>query len=447
MASMPLFWFQYLCGFSSQLVYEFSYMLLYNILFSATPVAALGIFERDVSKDFTHLVPAVYQSGVTNASFKRVRFWTFMLEGMYQSLVCFYVTLAVYNETAISFDGHIPIDVEMGSVMAILAILNANLFCFSRLHSKTLVGTLFIMLPNLILIVWTLIYGFFPGAVLKEIGHRIFATPTFYLTLLIGIVICNLPRQLVLFAKQLFRPTDIQLIQELESLGMKIEPEPELAEEIKYPFGCQQSRLSVTSKMSIQRPGVSLGPTPNVSYDAGKPPSFEAKISPVVQSPQMIQDSAPPSPQKVHFDAPKIKFSPASPSADSSPVSSGLRKDQSRISQNSMSESLAERRSIHMNVMTRGLDIDQRGFSFSESPGVRDLILGRKDVRLNSYQEDEEPSPAARLSIGSTRSVPTGGMTRPRANTFTYVKRNRRFSLSASSFKPEVEKLELDEDV
>lgn len=392
-------------------------MLLYNLFFTSTPVVALGIFERNISREFTHLVPALYLFGVRNMAFKRFRFWTFMLEGFYQSLACFYVTIAVFNEVAIDFTGHTPTDVELGSVMAVLSIFNANLFVFLRLHSKTLISTLAILLPNVFLLLWTATYGFFPNSDLKDIGHLIFINPNFYLTMLIGTIICHFPRLFVLFAQQLFWPTDIQLIQELESLGSVIKVEEENAEELKYPN-------AQTSSGSLPKPDNILS-----LQDQGSPLQVEADEKRATgQSSSIVSPTIDAEGPKVHFNAPALALTDSSPRKRLSFI-------EDQRSQLSVSESLAERRSIHLQVMTRGVDQDQHGFSFSESPGVRDLILGRRDVRMSPAHNYTIPiSPDARTSVLSTQSMPGASRIRPRANTFTYGKRKRRFSLGQKNF-------------
>jgi hypothetical protein len=419
---MPLFWYQYLCGFSSQLVFEFSYTILYNLIFTATPVAALGIFERDISKEFTHLVPTIYLFGVKNKGFKRFRFWTFMFEGAYQSLACFYVTIAVYNEIPIDVNGHTPIDVELGTVMAIMAILNANLFVFSRLHAKTLISTLFIMVPTLLVFIWTAIYGFFPESGLKDIGHKLFLMPNFYLTLIIGVIICHFPRLVIAFIHQLYWPTDIQLIQELESLGAKM---TDSVDEFKYQVEPHEISDVSTGSLGLKTDGSALlGPQKSISgisMPSAKSSDHWIDVEKGKLTP--LQSTA-----KVHFNAPVLTVTAATPTKVPS-----FSEDQ-----RSQTDSVAERQRIQLNVMTRGMDFDQRGFSFSESPGTRDLILGRKDVRMTPSPRRLDPRPIGRtMTYASTRSVPGNMRMRPRASTFTYGKRKRRLSMGQINFNVE----------
>jgi hypothetical protein len=77
---------------------------------------------------------------------------------------------------------------------------------------------------------------------------------------------------------------------------------------------------------------------------------------------------------------------------------------------------------------------DDRGFAFSESSGVREIILGRRDIRPYSRKLAaiiEVPTPLnSQKNSASSRASKKDVIRRPRANTFTY---GRRFAQSVNN--------------
>ncbi|KAI9331224.1 hypothetical protein DFJ73DRAFT_85001 [Zopfochytrium polystomum] len=57
-----LYWFQFYCGFSSEMIYEVSYMILYNVLFTALPVAVIGVLDQDVDEFRLAAAPQLLKS-------------------------------------------------------------------------------------------------------------------------------------------------------------------------------------------------------------------------------------------------------------------------------------------------------------------------------------------------------------------------------------------------
>jgi magnesium-transporting ATPase (P-type) len=60
---MAQFWYQWCCGFSAQSVFQSWQVSLYNVVFTAFPVLALGILEQDVGKRYSLAYPELYVAG------------------------------------------------------------------------------------------------------------------------------------------------------------------------------------------------------------------------------------------------------------------------------------------------------------------------------------------------------------------------------------------------
>nr|GMD13415.1 phospholipid-transporting ATPase 3-like isoform X1 [Ipomoea batatas] len=68
--TLTQFWFTFHTGFSGQRFYDDWFQSLYNVIFTAMPVIALGLFEKDVSASLSKKYPELYMEGIRNTFFK-----------------------------------------------------------------------------------------------------------------------------------------------------------------------------------------------------------------------------------------------------------------------------------------------------------------------------------------------------------------------------------------
>ncbi len=71
--TMILFWFQYFCGYSSELLYDFTYLLLYNVIFTVLSVGLVGAFDQDLADSMLLQLPGVYGVGIRKSLFTPLR--------------------------------------------------------------------------------------------------------------------------------------------------------------------------------------------------------------------------------------------------------------------------------------------------------------------------------------------------------------------------------------
>uniref|UniRef100_H3C900 Phospholipid-transporting ATPase n=1 Tax=Tetraodon nigroviridis TaxID=99883 RepID=H3C900_TETNG len=96
--TMVHFWFGFFCGFSAQTVYDQFFITLYNIVYTSLPVLAMGIFDQDVSDQKSLEYPKLYEPGQLNLLFNKREFFICIAQGIYTSLVLFFVPYAILSE-------------------------------------------------------------------------------------------------------------------------------------------------------------------------------------------------------------------------------------------------------------------------------------------------------------------------------------------------------------
>ncbi|XP_011051186.1 PREDICTED: probable phospholipid-transporting ATPase VD [Acromyrmex echinatior] len=96
-----IFWFQIFCGFSGAVMIDQIYLMLYNLLFTSLPPLALGIYDR-VAKARTLLTsPELYTRGRLGLVYQSHSFWLTIMDALYQSVVIFFITKEVYDDSII----------------------------------------------------------------------------------------------------------------------------------------------------------------------------------------------------------------------------------------------------------------------------------------------------------------------------------------------------------
>ncbi|XP_012994888.2 phospholipid-transporting ATPase ID isoform X2 [Esox lucius] len=98
--TMVHFWFGFFCGFSAQTVYDQYFITLYNIVYTSLPVLAMGIFDQDVPEQRSLEYPKLYEPGQLNLLFNKREFFICIAQGIYTSIVLFFVPYAVLSQAS-----------------------------------------------------------------------------------------------------------------------------------------------------------------------------------------------------------------------------------------------------------------------------------------------------------------------------------------------------------
>jgi phospholipid-translocating ATPase len=70
-----LFWFQVFCNFDISYVFEYTYIILFNLLFTSVPVILMGVLDQDVSDTISLAVPQLYRRGIERLEWTQKKFW------------------------------------------------------------------------------------------------------------------------------------------------------------------------------------------------------------------------------------------------------------------------------------------------------------------------------------------------------------------------------------
>ncbi|KAN0126049.1 P-type ATPase [Russula decolorans] len=212
--TLAMFWFLIYNSFDATYLYEYSFIMLYNLLFTSLPVSALGAFDQDINAKAAMAFPQLYIQGIRGLGYTRTKFWLYMLDGLYQSAVVFYIPYLVWTAgAAISWNGRtIESLSDFGTTVAVAAIITANTYVGINTHYWTIITWVIIPGSSLVMLLWIVLYSFFESFDFTHEVQRLFGGVTFWVTVGLAVAIALLPRVLVKFFSTTFTPQDIDII-------------------------------------------------------------------------------------------------------------------------------------------------------------------------------------------------------------------------------------------
>ncbi|BGP13940.1 hypothetical protein JCM10213_005524 [Rhodosporidiobolus nylandii] len=216
-----LFFFQFYCGYSATTVYEYTYLLFWNVFWTLVPVIFIGIFDRNIGERVLMAVPELYETGRKGKLFGIIRFSVYMLDGIYQSAIIYFFILYAYDTTTARSDGYDIQMYEFSTVMAVAAVLAANFYNGLNTFSWNWWVFAGVLIGPVLIVCYTAVYSAFPPSLIWTYvwGNNSFLWPSAYwwLLLLFTILVSLAPRYLYRYVAENYFPTDIDILRAMET--------------------------------------------------------------------------------------------------------------------------------------------------------------------------------------------------------------------------------------
>ncbi|KAI0037154.1 phospholipid-translocating P-type ATPase [Vararia minispora EC-137] len=215
------FWFLIYNGFSATYLFEYTFVLLYNLVFTSLPVIALGAFDQDVHARAALAFPQLYIRGIRGLEYTRLKFWAYMADGFYQSAVVFFFPYLTWTiGLPISWNGKtLEALSDYGTTIAVAAIFAANTYVGIDTHYWMVITWIVIIGSSIVLLLWILVYSFFPGTDFANEVEILFSCILFWATWVISTSIALLPRFVIKSISSAYYPTDSDIVREMWVLG------------------------------------------------------------------------------------------------------------------------------------------------------------------------------------------------------------------------------------
>ncbi|XP_066489011.1 phospholipid-transporting ATPase VD [Tiliqua scincoides] len=122
-----LFWYQFFCGFSGTPMTDYWSLILFNLLYTSVPPVIYGVLDQDVPAEVLMYQPELYKSGQRSEPYVSSTFWINMIDGFYQSIVCFAIPYFTYRDTDIGiYSFGSPINTSIFFVIVLHLMIESN---------------------------------------------------------------------------------------------------------------------------------------------------------------------------------------------------------------------------------------------------------------------------------------------------------------------------------
>ncbi|CAG9995747.1 unnamed protein product [Clonostachys byssicola] len=252
--SFVLFWYMIYCEFDSTNLFDYSYIILFNLVFTSIPVGLLGVFDQDVSDKVSLAVPQLYRRGIERLEWTLSKFWFYMLDGTYQSVIGFFVPYLMFRlATTVTTNGLDASDrLHFGTYIAHPAVLTINLYILMNTYQWDWIMLLVIFISDIFIFFWTGVYTSFDSAVMfYGVAKHVYAQPTFWASFCLVPIMCILPRFAIKSIQKLFFPLDVDIIREQDRMGA--------FDHLKNPkdvtyIGVTDNKLSGSESSKVSKP-------------------------------------------------------------------------------------------------------------------------------------------------------------------------------------------------
>ncbi|TFL07331.1 hypothetical protein BDV98DRAFT_599642 [Pterulicium gracile] len=279
-----LWWFQIYCAWSSNYVFEYTYLLFWNSFWTIAPVIALGVFDRMIDYHTLMQVPELYHFGREGKWFGMKLFTIYMVDAVYQSAVIYFIVQYAYESPTARTDGYNGYVYEFSTTMVLVAVFITN--GYNGLNTRAWTGWVFFAVSVGTILVWgfTAIYSVIrPGWFITNVyGNNKFLFTSAYFWLCMPVVICLsfLPRYLAKAYKAGYAPDDLDILR----YANKQDPHRDLGLEAydntqnsTAPYGRSTARSTSRVGSSSMVPASSRASSVDSRYAAR--PSFDPRAS------------------------------------------------------------------------------------------------------------------------------------------------------------------------
>ncbi|KAF8735840.1 Phospholipid-translocating P-type ATPase, partial [Rhizoctonia solani] len=214
--TFAMFWFCFWNSFDATYLYQYTFILLYNTVFTSLPVIVLGAFDQDINAKASLAFPQLYRRGILGLEYTQTKFWAYMFDGLYQSAVVYFIPYFVWtNPPTVSWTGKgIDSLADFGTTVSVAAIVSANLYVGINTRYWTVLTWFVTIGSSAVLIIWIAVYSQFMSTDFVDEFEILFGSMNFWGCVLLTVCVAITPRYLVKAFTQAYMPLDKDIIRE-----------------------------------------------------------------------------------------------------------------------------------------------------------------------------------------------------------------------------------------
>lgn len=215
--SFTFFWYGIYNNYDGSYLYEYTYLMFYNLAFTSLPVIVLGVLDQDVSDTVSLLVPQLYINGILSQDWSQYKFVMYMVDGLYQSVISFFFPYLLFYKAFQNPQG-MTIDHRfyVGIVAACISVTACDLYVLLRQYRWDWLSLLIDIISILLVFFWTGVWSVnknYSGEFYRA-GAQTLGTLGVWCCFFVAVIACLLPRFTLDFLRTNFKPTDVDIIRE-----------------------------------------------------------------------------------------------------------------------------------------------------------------------------------------------------------------------------------------
>ncbi|KAK2743702.1 hypothetical protein FQN55_007105 [Onygenales sp. PD_40] len=220
--TLSLFWYSIYNNFDVSYLVDYTYIILVNLAFTSLPVILMGFLDQDVDDKVSLAVPQLYKTGIEQKEWTQKKFWVYMLDGLYQSLICFFMpSLLFIPGNSVTFNG---LDIgdrsRMGIFVAAAAVVASNTYILLNTYRWDWLTILINVISTLLFWFWTGVYSSVTASgQFYKTAEQVFGTLNFWALTLLTVTICLAPRFTIKALQKIYAPRDVDIIREQVIMG------------------------------------------------------------------------------------------------------------------------------------------------------------------------------------------------------------------------------------
>jgi phospholipid-translocating ATPase len=220
--TFALFWYQIYTNFDSQYIFDYTYIIFFNLAFTSLPVIVMGVLDQDVDDRVSLAVPQLYRRGIERKEWSQPKFWAYMVDGIYQSAVAFFFLYELFAPaTFVTSNGLDMAEFRrMGVYAATTAVCAANIYVLYNTYRWDWLMLLIVTISTIFVWMWTGIYTSFTSSQqFYKAGSEVYGSLNFWAYVLCATIACLLPRFIFKTLQKMYFPLDVDIIREQVKQG------------------------------------------------------------------------------------------------------------------------------------------------------------------------------------------------------------------------------------
>lgn len=177
----------------------------------------MGILDQDVSDKVSLAVPQLYRRGIERKEFTQLKFWLYMIDGLYQSVIAYYFSYLVFQPANFNTASGRGINdyQRMGVFIATPAVIIVNVYILMNVYRWDWFMLLVTSISALLVFFWTGVYTSFTVTfTFYEAGAEVYGALSFWCAFMLTVILALLPRFTVKSFQKMYLPRDIDIVRE-----------------------------------------------------------------------------------------------------------------------------------------------------------------------------------------------------------------------------------------